>query len=1052
MLIVLIALFAVALVAPWIFRVTDRAGFFVLAAVPAAGFIWVLTQMPHILHSEQLLASGAAADAANDPLVRTYPWLTEIGVELSFRMDTLAALMSLIVLGVGALVLVYCSRYFSAGDPRNGTFGAQLLAFAGAMFGLVTTDDLLVLYIFWEITSVLSFLLIGYAGQRIFARRSAITALIVTTFGGLAMLVGLMMLGESAGTYRISEVVNRSEELLTGPYSGAFMGWAIGLVLLGALTKSAQVPFHFWLPAAMAAPTPVSAYLHSAAMVKAGVYLVARLAPGYADMPVWQVMVLGVGMWTMLVGGWRALRQTDIKLVLAFGTVSQLGFLMIANGLGDRDAAMAGLAMLMAHTLFKAPLFMLVGLIDKMAGTRDVNRLSGLGRNHPWLFAFALLASLSMAGIPPFFGFVAKESVLESALHWGEVHSQVATDAYAAPSFWGIVWAWLPLAVAVLGSVFTVAYTARFLWGGFATKTTVDDQGVTKQMEDTPVEKSASILGTTPAAVLSVISLVAAFVPGLMGALPKAYGQTAEPLAGFENDPAYLALWHGFTPVLAISIAIILVGLVLYAFKDRVWHAQDAVPSWVDSAKVYRWTLQRLDAFAVWVTGRTQRGDLAFYLFIILTVATVGPLLAMLFPTNNDPTTVSLPNVAFFGDWRLEQSPGLVLASICMIIAVAGAVWARRRFMAVMLVSATGYVLAAIFALRGSPDLALTQLLVESIVLVAMVLGLRVLPPRVPTGLHGRNNRWARALLSIGFGLVMMWLAATVLASRVQDPISLKMPELAAEEGGGYNIVNVTLVDMRAWDTFGEITVLTAAATGVASLVFIATRERFRHHSLADVEPGSVGRYNHKAASLSTGEISVVRGFSTVSRDPWLIAGRTLAPERRSIIFEVVTRLIFHVIILISIYLLLAGHNVPGGGFAGGLLAGLALTIRYLAAGRYELAQTVRIPAGVVLGSGLALAAISGIIPLFFGGEVFQQVDFEFTLPVFGYVHAASALIFDIGVYLVVIGLVIDVLRSLGAEVDRRYEKELAVREEAEARRKQVSTQSTAQPRTGGGR
>lgn len=1043
MLIVLIALFAVALIAPWIFRYTDRSGFLLLAIVPASGFIWLCTQLPRVLRSDDLLGSGSAADTAGDSLVRTYEWVPSLGMELSFRLDTLAIFMGLIVLGVGAAVLVYCARYFTHGSPRIGLFGALMVAFAGTMFGLVTTDDLLILYIFWEITSILSFLLIGHSGHRIFARRSAITALIVTTLGGLAMLVGLLMMGEAAGSYRVSEIINAAPDMLSGPHSGAFMSWAIALVLLGALSKSAQVPFHFWLPQAMAAPTPVSAYLHAAAMVKAGIYLVARLAPAFSGENIWQALVLGVGMWSMLVGGWRALTQTDVKLVLAYGTVSQLGFLMIANGLGTPDAAMAGLAMLLAHSLFKAPLFMVVGLIDQKTGTRDLNKLSGLWRSQRALFGTALVASASMAGIPPLFGFVAKESVLESALDWGSHHSDLAAS-HANPDFWGQVWAWAPLVVAVLGSVLTVAYTCRFVWGAFATK----KSGVRSEqviVPTTPVHRETGKLGLAPAMVLAICCLIAAFIPGWVGVLPEAYAETFPTMGQGDHDSvAHLALWHGFTPVLFTSAGIILIGLLMFAARDRVNKIQSSVPEWLDAAKGYQRIIAKLDDFAVWLTGRTQRGELSFYLFIILLVAVVGPLISMAFPANSSEGSGEVRNAASQAKWVLTESPALVAAGVVMVVAVLATLMARKRFMAVMLVSVTGYGLAAIFALQGAPDLALTQLLVESIVLVAMVLGLRVLPARVRET-TGRNNRWARALLAIGFGLMMMWVAGTVLASRVADPISLKMPDMAYEEGGGSNIVNVTLVDIRAWDTFGEITVLAAAATGVASLVFIQQRER-RRRQLTDVASESVGRVRSFGSAQDRGELATVRRFASSANGDWLEASRTLAPERRSIIFEVITRLIFHAIMLVSIYLLLAGHNTPGGGFAGGLLAGLALTIRYLAGGRYELQQAMPVPAGVILGSGLGIAALSGIAPLFFGGEVFQQVDVEVDMWLFGHVHFASAVVFDIGVYLVVIGLVIDVLRSLGSEVDRRGEADVEAKMQAARRRSEVRAKAGKGP------
>lgn len=1036
MLIVLLALFLVALIAPLIIHKSGRSGFLILAAVPTAGFIWLATQLPTVL-----AAAESSGDDLTSSLVQTWEWIPQLGIQLSFRLDTLSAFLGLIVLGVGAAVLVYCARYFLANEPRLGGFSAQFMAFAGAMFGLVTTDDLMVLYVFWEITSILSFLMIGFQAHRIFARRSAMTALMVTTFGGLGMLIGLVMFGHAAGTYRISEIIAQSNELLTGDFAGAYITWAIGLVLLGAITKSAQVPFHFWLPAAMAAPTPVSAYLHAAAMVKAGIYLIARFAPAFADETIWQVMVLAIGMWTMLVGGWRALRQTDIKLILAYGTVSQLGFLMIANGLGTASSAVAGLAMLLAHSLFKAPLFMVVGAIDKITGTRDLNKLSGLRASHPALFWVAALASLSMAGVPPLFGFVGKESILQAGLDWALWRSE--TFMIGQPNFWGVVWSWAPLVIIVLGSILTVAYTARFMWAAFATKKVQVEANIV-DVPQTPALRGFGRVGVAPAALLSVAGIVAALVPVWVGALPYGFGQTFDLIAGEQLEP--LALWHGFSLVLGLSVLIIIVGLALFAARRTVSTAQEAVPTWLDMARAYRNGMARLDDLAIWITGRTQRGDLSFYLYIILAVTVLAPLGVMLFPTNSDGSTVSLPNVAFAGEWMLTGHPMYLVIAVIMMLAAIAAIRAKRRFWAVLLVSTTGYGLAAIFAFQGSPDLALTQLLVESVLTVAMVLGLRVLPPEIPRVHEQHDNQWARALLAIGFGFTMIWIAATAMASRIADPISLAMPDLAYNEGGGTNIVNVTLVDMRAWDTFGEITVLAAAATGVASLVFIAEREK-RRKNITDIAAGTVGAYRVEESPMNDAEVRSFANFFNVKSQPWIVAGATMAPERRSIIFEVATRLIFHAVILVSLYVLIAGHNLPGGGFAGGLLAGIAFAIRYVAGGRFELEQSFKIPAGMVLGSGLAIAAIAGVVPLFFGGQVFQAYDVEVLLPFFGHVHFASAMVFDIGVYLVVIGLVIDVLRSLGSEIDRRYEIETRDRTEAEQR----MTAARASAQTPGG-
>ena len=472
MITVLAVHFAVAAVAPFLFRKFGRNSFYALAAVPAGSFVWLLLQ------------HGAVYSGAGTGPAEVLPWIPELKIELAFRMDALAWVMSLLVLGVGALVLVYCARYFKDKDDYLGGFGAQLLAFAGVMFGLVTADDLLLMFIFWELTTVLSYLLIGYARTRLSARRSALQALIVTTAGGLAMLVGLIILGFNAGTYRISTILELAPALVTGPAAGAVAA-AVVLILVGAITKSALVPFHFWLPGAMAAPTPVSAYLHAAAMVKAGIYLVARLAPGFAETASWLPVVLGLGLATMLVGGYRALRQTDIKLILAYGTVSQLGFLTMVVGLGQPDAALAGLALLLAHGLFKATLFLVVGIIDHQAGTRDIRKLSGVYRSSRALAIVAAIGAASMAGIPPLAGFVAKESVFEAFVHY-------STDPAAGP--WGPV----ILVGVVLGSILTFAYSARFMWGAFAVKPGV---------ETTPFKPIQPAFLAAPA-ILSLLTIV----------------------------------------------------------------------------------------------------------------------------------------------------------------------------------------------------------------------------------------------------------------------------------------------------------------------------------------------------------------------------------------------------------------------------------------------------------------------------------------------------------------------------------------------------------------
>ncbi|NLS09380.1 Na+/H+ antiporter subunit A [Nesterenkonia sp. MY13] len=987
MLIVLAVLFAVSLAAPLMYSWWGRSTFYVLAGVLTGAFIWGLAHIPYVVEAEQ----SAPLGTADGPPGEVFEWIPQLGVELAFRMDALSLVLSLLISGVGALVMLYCARYFAPRETTAGAFAAQLFAFAAAMLGLVLSDDLVMLFIFWELTTILSFLLIGYSAHRIFARRSAIQALIVTTFGGLAMLVGLLWIGQLAGSYRLSEILAHPE------LSGTAVDLAVVLILIGAISKSALVPFHFWLPAAMAAPTPVSAYLHAAAMVKAGVYLVARFAPGFHDTTYWFGLTVLLGLATMLIGAYRALRQTDIKLVLAYGTVSQLGFLIMVNGLGTRDAALAGIAMLLAHGLFKAALFMIVGIIDHKTGTRDLRTLSGIGCNQRPLLIVAIIATASMAGLPPLFGFVAKEVVFESFYGYAEVNGSLG---------------WAVMAGVILASALTVGYSARFLWGAFATKRhPAGHENAGQPLPVTEFHGKPDAVFLAAPAILAAGTLLFAVLPLPIEHLVEPFAELFQP-ADPDIAPTYLALWHGFTPVLGLSVLTWALGAAAFWLLGRRG-APGLVPKEVDAERAYRYSIRTLDDFAGWVTSKTQRGSLGWYLFIIVAVATATPAGVIAFTGHTVPEHIILA----------EEPMQVVLAAV-IIAGGLGAVWAPKRFMAVLMVSLCGWGIAGQFALQGAPDLALTLLLVESIILVVFVLALRTLPAGIWTQ-NAARQKIGRALLGAAFGLVVMIAVAISMDRRTAEPVSVEYPWMSYEIGHGANIVNVTLVDIRVWDTFGEITVLAAAATGVASLIFVKRRD-VQRRALHEVPTGSVGRVlSDKALSpRQAKEVQVARSFATVAREAWLVAGRTLAPEHRSIVFEVVTRLMFHAIILLSVYLLLAGHNTPGGGFAGGLLAGLAFVLRYLAGGRYELEAAIPFSAGALMGWGLAVACFTGVLPLFAGGQAFQSFIVDLDLPVLGEHHLVSSVLFDVGVYLVVVGLIVDVLRSLGSEIDVRSEQE----------------------------
>lgn len=910
---------------------------------------------------------AAPALAAGDTITETIDWVPQLNLALTFRLDAVSLIFALLVTGAGALVLFYCHDYFEDGEEALARFGSVFLGFAASMLGLVLADNVYLMFVFWEGTTVFSFLLIGHKTKQRTARSAALQALMVTTFGGLAMLVGLVILATLAGTPNLSEIV-------AAPPTGVAATVAVYLVLLGALSKSAIFPFHFWLPGAMAAPTPVSAYLHAAAMVKAGLYLILRITPGFGETPGFTETLVVLGAITMLNGGIRALRQFDIKQIVAHGTVSQLGLLVMVLGIGDPRADVAGLALLLAHAVAKAPLFLAVGIVDHTAGTRDLRELSGLWRRLPILAVVTCVAAASMVGLPPFLGFVAKEAVFTELIAVG------ATQPIAVFAF----------AVAVVGSVLTVAYMARFCWGAFATKA-----------------------GVTPCAVLHpqppriflaplVFSLLALLGGPLAGLIDPWLQRAATTGVATDAGAEHLALWHGWTPALGASALVLAAGAGLSWAAIRGAGRIPAIPERFSAAHAYWVVTHAIDTLALRLTSLTQRGSLPFYLAVILSVL-VGSLGVVIIADGELPTNIVL-----------ASTPVQISIAVLMIAAALFALRARTRFQAVVLVGVTGYGMAAVFALHGAPDLALTQALVETVTLIAFVLVIRRLPQRI-TVRSRPGRRWIRAVIGIGVGTMLGAVTVIAMGARVADPISLLLPELAYSGGHGSNVVNVMLVDIRGWDTMGELSVILAAATGVASLVFLSTR--------VDTAP----KLTRRAARSRVNELirRVEDPNDPAERRTWMLAGRNLDPSRRSILLEVVVRLIFHALILLSFYLLLTGHNTPGGGFAGGLVAGLALVARYLTGGREELGATVPVDAGRILGVGLALSATVAVLPLFFGQAALASAWIDLDLGPFGVVPIVTSTFFDVGVYLVVFGLVLDVLRSLGGEVDRQEEEDI---------------------------
>ncbi|MEP1122761.1 MAG: hydrogen gas-evolving membrane-bound hydrogenase subunit E [Ilumatobacter sp.] len=764
-----------------------RRAFAVAGVAPLVTLVWAATKWSGVVGSGGAVAESAAAggvtrasdaatDAAGTPVFESVGWISGLDLDLHLRFDAFALVMTLLVSGIGALVCVYAIGYFSHIAPGQTRLAGLMTLFAGAMLGIVWADHLIALFVAWELTSITSYLLIGNDDRTPKARAAALQAIFITGAGGLALLVGLIIIGQSAGTYRLSEMIDR-------PPSGGAVSAGIVCVLLGAFTKSAQAPFGSWLPGAMVAPTPISAYLHSATMVKAGVYLVARLAPILATSGQWRVLVLVVGSATMLIGGLRAMRQRDLKLLLAYGTVSQLGFLMLLVGTGEYKIAQAGIVLLLAHGAFKATLFMLVGIIDHQVGTRHIRELHGFGAGWLPVKIMAVVGAASMAGLPPLLGFVAKEKAIDTYLEYGEFTGATAT-----------------LVVIVLGSILTFAYSARFVLGVF---------GVHGQPENEPLSRTApppAAVFVGPVYVLTAVTVVVGLAPVLVSDLSKSALIGLDPVA----SPSTVKLWAGFNTAFALSAVIIAVGTLLAVARRPVARAQTGaarplrrLPSTDDA---FNGLLRAIDAIARRVTRTVQTGSLPTYLLVILTTVVVVPVIPMIGDLDELPQWIENP---------------IHVPLVAIIIGSAlGAALVRRRIAAVVMLGAVGFAMAGLYEVQGAPDLALTQFAIETLGTVLFVLVLRFLPTRF-VDLAPAVVRPLRLAVSVvvGAAIFVFAIVSTNARSDVsQESISAEMIERSKPDGEGNNVVNVILVDFRGVDTMGEITVLLVAAVGAVAL------------------------------------------------------------------------------------------------------------------------------------------------------------------------------------------------------------------------------------------
>ncbi|WP_106640641.1 monovalent cation/H+ antiporter subunit A [Allosphingosinicella vermicomposti] len=890
-------------------------------------------------------------------------WLPSLGLNFLLRLDGLSWIFSILVLGIGALVTLYARYYMSPEDPVPRFF-AYLMAFMGSMLGLVLSGNLIQLAFFWELTSLFSFLLIGYWHHNQSARDAARMALIATAAGGLCLLLGVLLIGKIVGSYDLDRVL-ASGDLIQS--SDLYLP-ALILILLGAFTKSAQFPFHFWLPHAMAAPTPVSAYLHSATMVKAGVFVLIRLWPVLAGTDAWYFIVSTTGLLTLLIGAWAAIFQQDLKGLLAYSTISHLGLITLLLGLGSPLAAVAAIFHAVNHATFKASLFMAAGIIDHETGTRDLRSLSGLYRFMPITATLAMVAAAAMAGVPLLNGFLSKEMFLSASLaeHSGTIIDQA-----------------LP-ALATLASAFAVLYSLRFIHQTFFGPA---PQGLPRIPGEAPHWMRVPI----------EILVVACLLVGILPAMTIGpYLATAVHSVLGDATPAYsLAVWHGFNPPLFMSIAALGLGTGAYLLFRKTLNRQDGAP-----------LIRRLKGRKIFEASLAAIVDTARALERLLGTRRLQPQLRLLVVVALLAGLLPFTRLGYgLGDHQgTVVDPGFAVVWMIGGACAIGAAWLAKyhRLAALILTGGAGLVCCITFLWLSAPDLALTQLLVETVTTVLLLLGLRWLPIRaeeVWPGGRAASVTLRRAIdltIAVAAGLGMTLIAYAVMTRPLPGSVSRFFVERAYPEGGGTNVVNVILVDFRAFDTLGEVTVL-----AIVALTVFALLRRFRPAQ------ESVGAPAQQRVQNAIDEAREGRQVGDTLKDYLLIP-------------RVIMEWLFPVIMVFAIYLWIRGHDMPGGGFAAGITLSIALIVLYMASGTRRVEARLRVQPARWIGFGLLLALLTGMGAWLFGHPFLTSYFGYLDLPIVGKVPAASALLFDLGVFLIVVGATALILIAIAHQSIRR--------------------------------
>ncbi len=886
-----------------------------------------------------VLLAQAPAVIAGDTVRYSAEWVPALGLSFGFFLDGLGLFFAALILGIGVLVIIYARFYLHRDDPM-GRFFAFLLLFQGAMLGIVLSDNILLLVVFWELTSLSSFLLIGYWSHLQEGRQGARMALVVTGGGGLLLMAGMLLLGQAAGSYDLTEILQRGQAIKASP-----LYLPILLLVLGAaFTKSAQFPFHFWLPHAMAAPTPVSAYLHSATMVKAGIFLLARLWPVLSGTEAWFAIVATTGLVTMLIGAWIALFKDDLKGILAHSTVSHLGLMTMLLGFGTRFAVIACMFHILNHATFKAALFMSAGIVDHETGTRSLRRLGGLARLMPISATLALIAAASMAGVPPLNGFLSKEMMLEAA---------------ADTSVFGSVW--IVPAAATVGALLSVAYSARFAFSTYLGQPRAE---LDHHPHDPPIGMWA------PVAVLVMLVVAIGVAPQfLAGDVVERTAQAVVGAAPLDFHP--LAIWHGLTGPLLMSGIALAGGLALLLIHAPLETLRSALPR-PDAKAMFDAVIAASVRASRWAIRRLHTDSLPRYLAIITATILIVGSAGFLGGRYEAGTRAMLPvNLPALVGWLL-----LIAASLAVMA------FHVHRLLVLILSSVAGLIVSLTFMQFSAPDLALTQISVEVVTVILLLLALNLLPKLTPT--EPLSHRLRNGLIAGVGGLAAAALAYAVMT---RDGSSISAYHLAESKpgGGGTNVVNVILVDFRGFDTFGEIIVLC-----IAALVIYAM--------LASALEG--------AAARRLDAMRQRHGSADAHPLPLAVTARVLLP----------------LAVTVGMYIFLRGHNQPGGGFIAGLIVAIAIIMQFMASGYAWSAEQRRINGHLLLGAGVLIAAATGFGAFAFGRPFLTSSFGYFHLPLIGEIELATAMLFDTGVFLTVVGTVVLSLSQI-SKVERRAKR-----------------------------